>query len=1017
MRFTDIFIRRPVLSASISLLIVLLGLYALSGMSFRQYPKMTNTVITVTTSYYGADANLVQGFVTQPLEQAIAQANNIDYMTSTSSMGASTIQVHMKLDTNPDSALADILSKVNSVRSQLPSGVQDPTLSSSTGSSTSLIYIAFTSNELNSSQITDFLTRVVQPKLLTVQGVAKANLYGGSEFAMRIWLNPAKMAAYKLSASDVTDILKSNNLQATPGQVNNYFVQFNTIAKTQVDDAKQLENLVIRTNPDGSVLRLSDIATVTLSKERDTVRANASGKSAVILAIDPTPSANPLDVVKRVKEQLPTIAKGLPSAIHMKVLYDSTEAINESIYEVIKTIVEAAVIVMVVIALFMGSLRAVLIPVVTIPLSLIGVIIMMHVFGFSINLLTLLAIVLAIGLVVDDAIVVVENVDRHIKNGLSPFHSAIKGCREIAVPVISMTITLVAVYSPIALMGGITGALFKEFALTLAGAVFISGIIALTLSPMMCSKLLKPHVKPNRFEKAVESCLSWVSKRYEGALTAVMAHRQVLVVFAILVFISLPLMLKFIPSELAPTEDQGAFMLFGSGPETANLDYIQAGMQEATNTLETIPDITSTIAFSGIPSSNQGLAVAMLKPWSQRKLSQKQVIKETTKKLADNPTMAVSAFPFPALPGGSGGMPVQFVITTSNSFADLYTVASNVKKLISDSPDFVFSRLDLNFESGTITIHVNRNKAGAYGVTMKQIGDTLSTMMGDGFLNRIDLGGRAYEVIPQVARKYRFTTADLDNYYVKSSNGSMIPLKSLITITLSGEPRSLSHFNQMNSATISMVPAPGTTVGQAVSFLKSKAAPLLPQGYRYNFLGEARQYVQEGGSLYITFALALFVIFLVLASQFESMRDPIVILISVPLAVSGALLCMAWGLATMNIYTQVGLITLIGLISKHGILICEVAKEQQLFHGMNRIEAVVYAANLRLRAILMTTVSMLAGLLPLLFAVGPGAVSRFDIGLVIISGLGIGTLFTLFVLPVVYSFIASKHKPLPKIEY
>ena len=1016
MHFTDIFIRRPVLSVSISLLLVLFGLYALQSMSFRQYPKMTNTVITITTSYYGADTHIIQGFVTQPLEQAIAQANNIDYITSKSYMGTSSIKVHMMLNTNPDSALADILSKVNSVRSKLPKSVQDPVLSLSTGATTSLIYIAFSSHDLNASQITDYLTRVVRPKLLTIRGVAKANIYGGSDFAMRVWLNPAKMAAYNLTTSDVTNTLKSNNLQSAPGQINNYFIKMNVIAKTQVSSVKQLENLVVRSNPDGSVLRLSDIATVSLSKGRDTVRAYAQGKNAVILAIDPTPRANPLAVVQRVKDQLPSVKKGLPSAIQMKILYDSTAAINESIYEVIKTIVEAAVIVMVIIALFMGSFRAIIIPIVTIPLSLVGVIIMMQIFGFSLNLLTLLAMVLAIGLVVDDAIVVVENVDRHIKNGMSPFLAAIKGSREIAVPVISMTITLIAVYAPIALMGGVTGTLFKEFSLTLAGAVFISGIIALTLSPMMCAKFLKHHANPNVFERKVEASLRWISKKYEHYLKALMAHRMVVVVFAILVFASLPVMLKFIPSELAPKEDNGAFMLFGNAPQNANLDYVQAGMKETTDTLKTIPDITSTIAFSGTPNANQGMAFAMLKPWSKREMSQDAIITDATKKLNNNPTMAMSAFPLPSLPGGSGGLPVQFVITTSHPFEKLYTVASKVGRFITNSPEFVFSKLDLNFGSGSVTVEVNRDKAGAYGVTMQAIGNTLSTMMGDGYLNRINLDGRAYEVIPQTPRKHRLTPDSLGYYYVKSSSGKMIPLKSLITIKVSGEPRALSHFNQMNSATISMVPAPGTTIGQAVSFLKERAAPLLPLGYNYSFLGEAGQYAKEGNSLSVTFILALLVIFLVLAIQFESMRDPLVILVSVPLAVSGALICMAWGLSTMNLYTQVGLITLIGLMSKHGILICEVAKERQLTNGDSRIDAVLYAANLRLRAILMTTVSMLAGLFPLLLAVGPGAVSRFDMGMIIISGLGVGTLFTLFVLPVVYSMVASKHKPLPVVE-
>ncbi len=1016
MNITDTFIRRPVLSVSISLLILLLGLYAVINTAFRQFPEMTNTVITVSTTYYGADANLVQGFVTTPLEQAIAQANNIDYMTSNSSIGTSTINVYMKLDTNPDSALAEILSKVNSVRSELPQNVQDPVISSSTGASVSLLYIAFTSKKLNSSQITDFLSRVVQPKMLTVQGVATATLYGGSDFGLRIWLNPSKMAAYGLTADEVTEILRSNNYLSATGQINNYFVQMNTVVNTQASNVKELSNLIIKTNTDGSVIRLSDIAKVALAKERDTVRAYSNGKNAVVVAINPTPSANPLKVVERVKSELPGIKQVLPSAIHMRVLYDSTQAINESIYEVIKTLAEAAIIVMIVMILFMGSLRAVAIPVVTIPLSLIGVVILMNLFGFTFNLLTLLAMVLAIGLVVDDAIVVVENVDRHIKNGESPFRAAIYGTREIAVPVISMTLTLAAVYSPIALMNGITGALFKEFALTLAGAVFISGIIALTLSPMMCSKLMKPQIEPNRFELLVNAFYEWLSKSYTIALKAVMLHRQVIVVFAICVFIALPLMFKLIPTELAPKEDNGAFLMIGNAPQTANLDYVQKGMQEGMNSLKTTSAIASTLSFSGIPNNNQGMALVMLKPWSERSDNEQTIVKKANNKMKNNPTIALSGFGFPAVPGSVSGMPVQFVITSSDSFENIYNVATKVAKLIANSSRFIFSRLDLNFSSGTLSIKIDKNKAGAYGITMKQVGDTLSAMMTSGLVGRTNLNGRPYEVIPQVERKFRFTSESIGNYYLKAKNGTMIPLKSLITTTISGQPQSFTHFNQMNSATISMVPMPGSTIGQAVQYLKTKAVPLLPKNYQYNFLGEARQYVQEGGALYIIFVLALCIIFLVLACQFESMRDPVVILISVPLAVCGALLFMAWGMASMNIYTQVGLVTLIGLICKHGILICEVAKEQQICYGLNRMDAVMNASKLRLRAILMTTISMLAGLFPLLFATGPGAASRFDIGLIIIAGLGIGTIFTLFVLPVIYTFIASEHKPLPQVS-
>ncbi|GGA64621.1 transporter [Neiella marina] len=1011
MRFTDTFIRRPVLAVSISLLLVLLGLQALRDMQLREYPEMTNTVVTVTTSYWGANADLIQGFITQPLEQAIAQADNVDFMTSQSSLGSSTITVQMKLNTDPNAALANILAKVNSVRSQLPSEAEDPAVDMSTGSSTSVIYIAFTSPELNASQINDYLERVIQPQLFTIPGVAKVNLYGGIKFALRVWLDPQKMAALDLTATEVAQVLEANNFQSAPGQAVGVFNLYNGEVNSQVTSTEELERMVVASRG-GSVIRLADIAEVSLEKSRDSYRAIANGRNAVVVGMDATPTANPLDITKDVRAMMPNLAKNLPDTIEMKVLYDSTLAIEESIDEVIRTIVEAGIIVLVVITLFLGNFRAVLIPVITIPLSLIGVIMVMAMFGFSLNLMTLLAMVLAIGLVVDDAIVVVENVDRHIKMGKGPFEAAVIGTREIAVPVIAMTITLGAVYAPIALMGGVTGSLFAEFALTLAGSVFISGIVALTLSPMMCSKLLQPHTEPNRFEQGVERVLNAVNRSYDRWLRAVLDHRPVVVVFAALVFLSLPLLFRFIPSELAPSEDKGGFMMMGKAPATANLDYIQNHAQETAEKVAELDAVDSWLAFSGVPQSNMAMGIMNLKTWSQREDSQAEVIKQTSGMIADSAGLAISAFSFPELPGASSGLPVQMVISTPNSFESLFEVASQMYEQIKVSPYFVYSEMDLAYDSATMKIKIDRDKAGAYGITMQDIGLTLSTLMSDGYINRVDLDGRGYEVITQVPRELRLNPESTASYYVRAANGQAVPLSELITIDVKGQPRSLPHFNQLNSATIGGVAMPGSSMGDVVSYLDQLAAEQLPTGYQYDYLGESRQYVEEGAALYETFLLALAIIFLVLASQFESLRDPLVILVSVPLAVCGALIAMAWGLSTMNIYAQVGLVTLIGLITKHGILICEVAKEAQLHHGKNRVEAVIEAASIRLRAILMTTLSMVAGLIPLLMASGAGAVSRFSIGLVIVAGLMIGTIFTLFVLPVIYTFLASEHKPL-----
>ena len=1015
MRFTDIFIKRPILAISISFLIALLGLQAVFKMQVREYPEMTNTVVTVSTSYYGASADLIQGFITQPLEQAIAQADNIDFMTSSTQLGSSTITAYMKLNTNPNAALSDILAKVNSVRSQLPKESEDPSVTMSTGSTTAVLYIGFTSPELNASQITDYLERVIKPQLFTVGGVSKVDMYGGTKYALRVWLDPAKMAAFNLTAADVMSVLNSNNYQSATGQATGYFTLYNGNAETQVNTTEELERLVVATR-DSKVIRLADIAKVSLEKSHDTYRATANGREAVVLAINAAPTANPINIAHDVLEMLPSLKSNMPSTMEANVLYDSTVAINESISEVIKTIAEAAAIVLVVITLFLGSFRAVIIPIITIPLSLIGVVMVMQMFGFSINLMTLLAMVLAIGLVVDDAIVVLENVDRHVKEGEEPFRAAIIGTREIAVPVIAMTVTLAAVYAPIALMGGITGSLFKEFALTLAGAVFVSGIIALTLSPMMCAKMLKANEEPGKFESKVHHLLDRMTVRYDAMLHAVMQKRIVVVLFAVIVFASLPMLFKFIPSELAPNEDKGVMAVLGTAPSNVNLDYIQGTMEQVNKVLDEQPEVAFSQVFSGVFNANQAFGIASMVPWSQREASQKEVLERVGKLVENVPGMSITTFQFPELPGASSGLPIQFVITTPNNFESLYQVASEILTAAQGSGRFVYSELDLQYDSATMKIKIDKDKAGAYGITMQDIGITLGTMMSDGYVNRIDLDGRSYEVIPQVERKYRLNPESIKGYYVRAADGQSIPLGSLISIEVVGEPRALPHFNQLNSATIGAVLMPGTTMGNAIAWLDATASEKLPQGYRYDYMGEARQFVTEGSALYATFALALAIIFLVLAIQFESARDPLVIMVSVPLAISGALIALAWGAATMNIYSQVGLITLVGLITKHGILICEVAKEEQLLHGRNRMEAVMAAAKVRLRPILMTTAAMIAGLIPLLYATGAGAAQRFSIGIVIVAGLAIGTLFTLFVLPVIYTYLASEHKPLPVFD-
>lgn len=1020
MKFTDIFIRRPVLAVSISLLMIILGLQAISKLAVREYPKMTTTVITVSTAYPGADANLIQAFVTSKLEESIAQADNIDYMSSTSAPNSSTITIKMKLNTDPAGALADVLAKVNAVKSALPNGIEDPSVSSSSGGS-GIMYISFRSKKLDSSQVTDYINRVVKPQFFTIEGVAEVQVFGAAEYALRIWLDPQKMAAQNLSAPAVMSALSANNVQTAAGNDNGYYVSYRNKVETTTTSVEQLRNLIISSNGD-DLVRLRDIATVELNKESDNSRATANGAESVVLAINPTSTANPLTVAEKIRPLYESIKTQLPDSMESDILYDRTIAINSSIHEVIKTIGEATLIVLVVILMFIGSFRAILIPILAIPISLIGVLMLLQSFNFSINLMTLLALILAIGLVVDDAIVVLENVDRHIKEGETPFRAAIIGTREIAVPVISMTIALIAVYSPMALMGGITGTLFKEFALTLAGAVFISGIVALTLSPMMSSKLLKSNTQPTWLEQKVEHTLGKVNRIYEYMLDLVMLNRKSMLAFAVVIFSTLPFLFNALSSELTPNEDKGAFIAIGNAPSSVNVDYIQNAMQPYMKNVMDTPEVSFGMSIAGAPNSNGSLNIITLKDWKERTRKQSVVMNELNAKAKSIPEVSVSAFNFPEIDTGEQGPPVSIVLKTAQDYKSLANTAEKFLNAMKASGKFIYSNLNLTYDTAQMTISVDKEKAGTYGITMQQISNTLGSFLSGATVTRVDVDGRAYKVISQVKRDDRLSPESFQNYYLTASNGQSVPLSSVISMKLETQPTSLPRFSQLNSAEISAVPMPGTSSGDAIAWLQQQANDNLPQGYTYDFKSEARQLVQEGNALTTTFILAVVIIFLVLAIQFESIRDPMVIMISVPLAVSGALVSLNilsfFSIAgtTLNIYSQVGLITLVGLITKHGILMCEVAKEEQLNHGKTRIEAITHAAKVRLRPILMTTAAMVAGLIPLLYATGAGAVSRFSIGIVIVAGLSIGTIFTLFVLPVVYSYVATEHKPLPVFD-
>lgn len=1007
MKFTDIFIRRPVLALVVSMLILLIGAKCMLSLQIRQYPRLYNTTITVTTTYPGASPDLIQGFITTPIEQAVATAEGIDYLTSNSIQGTSTVTAYIRLNYDPGQALTDIMAKVQQVKYLMPKEAQDPVILKSTGQTTAVMYIGFASPELSSAAISDYLTRVVQPLLATVDGVASADILGGQTFAMRLWLDPARMSAHGVSASDVAAAILANNYQSAPGQAKGYFTVTNIDAHTGLRDVHQFERMVVKST-DGALVRIEDIGKVELSAQSWTSSVAMNGQHAVFIGVQATPTGNPLALVKGVRALLPEIERNLPPSVKMEVAYDSTKFIQASIDEVEWSLGLAVAIVVAVIFLFLGSVRSVLIPIVTIPLSLVGAGIIMAALGFSLNLLTLLAMVLAIGLVVDDAIVVLENVYRHIEEGKSAPQAALIGAREIAGPVIAMTLTLAAVYTPIGFLGGVTGTLFREFAFTLAGSVIVSGVIAVTLSPMMCSLLLKRGASQGWFSRQIDRVFSRLTDWYGRRLDRSLDYRPVTALFAVAIFVVLGFMYMNTQKELAPEEDQGVLFALTKAPQYANLDYSDAYGAELDKAFTSIPEEDLRFVVNGRFGPSQGVAGVILKPWGERKRSAQQIKPILQGKVNAVEGLQAFVFSLPPLPASIGGLPVQMVIYSTGDFVSIFNEMEKIKDAARKSGLFIVTDSDLAFNQPTVEIEIDRNKANELGIRMQAIGDTLALLVGENYVNRFNLQGRSYEVIPQVPRADRLNPETLTQYYVTSAAGQQVPLSNLVTFKTTTQPNALTRYNQLNSATFQAVPMPGVTMGQAVDFLEKQAAQL-PAGFSHDYLSDARQYVQEGNQLVITFVFALIVIFLVLAAQFESLRDPLVILVSVPLAISGAMMPLFFGLATMNIYTQVGLVTLIGLISKHGILMTEFANQLQINEGLDRRAAIERAARVRLRPILMTTAAMVVGLVPLVIATGAGAASRFSIGVVVVAGMSIGTLFTLFVLPAVYTVLAKDH--------
>ncbi len=1005
MKFTDIFIRRPVLAICVSLVILIAGLQSIRSLSVRQYPRSDIAVVQVSTVYVGANADLVRGFITTPLERVIASADGIDYMESSSMQGLSTITVHLKLNYDTNAALTQIQSKVAQVRNDLPPEAEAPVIDLQTADQQfAAMYLGFSSADLDQNQITDYLTRVVQPKLSAINGVQRADILGKRTFAMRIWLKPDKMAALGITPSQVHDALANNNYLSALGKTKGSMVSVNLVANTDLKTPEEFRQLVVKQDK-GTIVRLGEIADVVLGAETYDEDVRFNGESATFMGIWVLPTANSLDVIKQVRDAIPGIRAQLPAGMKVGIPYDSTAYIQDAIKEVLSTLSETLIIVIIVIFLFLGSFRSVLIPVVAIPISLIGAVFIMLCAGFTINLLTLLAIVLSVGLVVDDAIVMVENVERHLHEGKTPFRAAIDAARELVGPIIAMTITLAAVYAPIGIQGGLTGALFREFAFTLAGAVIVSGIVALTLSPMIGSKLLRAGDTERGFAGFVNRRFENVRQLYSRMLASTLRWRPV--VFGVWIIVALLMVPFYIFSqrELAPAEDQGVVFGVVQAAPNSTLDQTKLFASQIYDVYHSFPEAESVFQ---ITDPNGGFGGMVTKPWSQRTKTAQQLLLESTGPLSKIAGVRVIPLTPPALPGG-GNYPVDFVIASSAEPQQLAQFANELVKRAFASHMFIYADSDLKFDQPQAEVVFDRDKLRSQGVDLSQAGRDLSTLLGGNYVNRFSIQGQSYKVIPQVKRVERLTPDQLNEIYVKGSNDQLVPLSTFASIKTTTEPRQLNKFQQLNAVRIQGVIPPPVPLDQALRFLETEAAKILPQGFTIDYAGESRQLRVEGSKFLGTFLLSAILIYLVLAAQFESFRDPFIVLAgSVPLAISGALLFSFLGFTSLNIYSQVGLITLVGLVSKNGILIVEFANHLQE-QGRDKLAAVIEAATTRLRPILMTTAATVVGHFPLVLAKGPGAGARNSIGIMLVSGMIIGTVFTLFVVPSIYMLVARRH--------
>lgn len=1015
-RFTDKFICRPVLASVISLFFVVLGIRAYMDLEVRQYPEMTNTMIEVSTTYPGANAKLIEGFITKLMEASVAGAQGVDYMMSSSYMGQSTVDVYIKTNFDPNVAFTDVNALAQSQVDLLPEGSQLPTVTKKTGSSTATMYLGFQGKDLNSAAISDYILRVVEPKLFTIPGIAEVDVMGGSWFSMRIWLNTQKMAAYHISMADVNAALANNDVQSAAGTMKGAYVQFDIRATTDTQTPEQFANIVVK-NVGNTLVRIKDIGTVDLGKENyDTNSAVISNKKpTVIVAVYPQPDANTLDISNGVNAMIPELKEGLPSSITMQELYDSSVFVVAAIHDVLDALWEAVIIVMIVILLFLGSLRSIIIPIITIPLSLIGTMFIMQCLGYSINLMTLLAFVIAVSLVVDDAIVVMENIYRHLEEGKNAFDAAVIGAREIAYPVVVMTFTLIVVYIPIGMMTGITGSLFKEFAFTLASTVLVSGILALTLSPMMCSKMLNQKAMQQKTVVFVDKVFSIFRGKYEKALSYVLNFKYIMAILGIFIMANCVYFFMNSQSELAPQEDQGVIFAFGYAPQYASVDYDLKFVEQMGAQMDSIPQRQNSLIGAGVGQVSDIIAVEVLKPWDQRpNTSANQVQQVLQGKLSTNAGLLLAATQPPSLPTGGKGFPIAFEVVSQKPVAEIYPYAIQLMLAARDSGLFSVIQPTIFITRPELVMNIDKSKAGLLGITMSDVKTMLSTAMSGNYINFFNLDTKGYRVIPQVQRRFRLNPELIGQMRIPTADGNLVPLSTFVHFTTDVIPNVNTRFQQQNSIELDGDMAPGHTMGEGLKFLEQKAKEIFPKGIDYDTAGQTRQFVQEGDTLIIAFGLAIIIIFLVLSAQFESFRDPIIILISVPMSVFGAMLPIYYGISSINIYTEVGMLTLIGLISKHGILIVQFANDLRA-EGKDRLHAITQAAGIRLRPVLMTTAAMVFGMLPLVFSSGAGAVANRDIGITISCGMLIGTCFTLFILPAFYLLLAGEHKPEPEV--